>query len=136
MEVKMTPMIDVIFLLLIFFVCTAGFQAVEQILPTPLQLPGTVESDSPPDPELLDLDEIIVKISWDGRRAGWRINERDYASLDDVQTLLVSIGRLRKDLPVILDADGNVPIERVIDVYDACRRIGLEKIQFAASESS
>jgi len=136
MEVQMTPMIDVIFLLLIFFVCTAGFQAVEEILPTPLRLPGAIESESPPDPELLDLDEIVVKISWDGRRPGWRINERDYASLDEVQALLASIGRLRNDLPVILDADGNVPIERVIDVYDACRRIGLQRIQFAASETS
>ena len=35
---------------------------------------------------------------------------------------------------VILDIDGNVPLENVIDVYDVCRQIGLRRIQFAASE--
>ncbi|MEA1952290.1 MAG: biopolymer transporter ExbD, partial [Planctomycetota bacterium] len=33
LDVKMTPMIDVIFLLLIFFVCTASFQMLEEVLP-------------------------------------------------------------------------------------------------------
>ena len=37
------------------------------------------------------------------------------------------------ELPVILDVDGEVPLEDVIDVYDLCRRIGLDRIQFAAS---
>ena len=47
MEVKMTPMIDVIFLLLIFFVCTASFRAVEEVLPTNLSLPGAIGAESP-----------------------------------------------------------------------------------------
>ena len=34
MDSAMTPMIDVVFLLLIFFVWTASFQIVEQILPS------------------------------------------------------------------------------------------------------
>ena len=42
LDVKMTPMIDVIFLLLIFFVSTASFQAAEETLPTNLSLPGAV----------------------------------------------------------------------------------------------
>ena len=49
----MTPMIDVIFLLLIFFVCTASFQAPEQILPTNLRLPGSLDNLPPPDEALL-----------------------------------------------------------------------------------
>ncbi|MBN1589384.1 MAG: biopolymer transporter ExbD [Pirellulales bacterium] len=134
LEVRMTPMIDVIFLLLIFFVCTASFQAVEEILPTNLQLPGAVETAAPPDPDMLDLDEIVVRILWQDDQPRWRINERDYEKLADVRNVLVSIARLKNDLPVILDVDGNVPLEKVIDVYDACRQIGLRRIQFAASE--
>ena len=42
LDVKMTPMIDVVFLLLIFFVATASFQMVEHVLPSSLQaLPGS-----------------------------------------------------------------------------------------------
>ena len=33
-DVKMTPMIDVVFLLLVFFIWTASFQIVEQVLPS------------------------------------------------------------------------------------------------------
>lgn len=131
----MTPMIDVIFLLLIFFVCTASFQAVEETLPTNLQLPGALESRLPPPEELLDLDEIVVKILYDAGRPHWQINQRDYQDLAGVRGVLAQVARLKNDLPVILDVAGDVPLENVIDVYDACRRIGLSKVQFAASEN-
>jgi len=87
LDVKMTPMIDVIFLLLIFFVCTASFdpRAREEILPTRLSLPGTIESDLPIDPEMLDLEEIVVKVLWRDGRARWQINNRDYDRLGEVR---------------------------------------------------
>lgn len=133
LDVKMTPMIDVIFLLLIFFVCTASFQPVEEVLPTNLSLPGTVDSPVEIEDVLEDLDEIIVKILWTGDRPGWRINQREYGELDDVGSVLEAMAEVKLDLPVILDVDGDVPLENVIDVYDLCRRIGLQRIQFAVS---
>jgi len=129
----MTPMIDVIFLLLIFFICTASFRAAEEIIPTRLSLPGTIASDVPIDPEVEDLEEIVVEILWREGRASWRINDRDYARLADVRAVLTAASRVKTDLPVILDVEPPVPMEDVIDVYDLCRQIGLEKIQFAAS---
>jgi len=131
----MTPMIDVIFLLLIFFVCTASFQAVEEVLPTNLQLPGSLESQAPPPEDLVDLDEIVVKILFDDGRTHWQINHRDYQDLGVVRDVLAAVARLKSDLPVILDPDGRVPLASVIDVYDTCRQIGLRRIQFAASEN-
>ncbi len=139
-DVKMTPMIDVIFLLLIFFVCTASFRSPEQVLPTRLSLPGVVPSDVPPDPEQLDLEEIVVEVLWrnvDGRwRAQWQINDRDYGQLEEVRAVLVSVRQLKSDLPVILDVEPDVPMEDVIDVYDLCREVGLERVQFAASSEA
>jgi biopolymer transport protein ExbD len=136
-DVKMTPMIDVIFLLLIFFVCTASFRPPERVLPTRMSLPGTIESDLPPDPQLADLDEIVVKLLWrqtEGAwRAAWQINDRDYGRLADVRAVLAAIGQVKSDLPVILDVEGDVPMKDVIDLYDLCRQVGLEKVQFAAS---
>jgi biopolymer transport protein ExbD len=134
MEVTMTPMIDVIFQLLIFFVCTASFQAVEEVLPTNLSLPGSIGAAASVDPEVADMDEIVVKVLWTDGLAHWRINDKDYSRLADVCAVLTSVARVKSDLPVILDVDGSVPLENVIDVYDLCRRIGLVKIQFAASE--
>jgi biopolymer transport protein ExbD len=139
----MTPMIDVIFLLLIFFVCTASFdpRVREQILPTRLSLPGAIQSDVQIDPEIMDLDEIVVEVLWreiDGRwRAQWQINDRNYTSLADVGAVLLAVKDLNKDLksdlPVILDVEPDVPMEDVIDVYDLCREVGLLRVQFAAS---
>ncbi|MHC4179578.1 MAG: ExbD/TolR family protein [Planctomycetota bacterium] len=143
LDVKMTPMIDVIFLLLIFFVCTASFdpRVREQILPTRLSLPGAIQSDVQIDPEIMDLDEIVVEVLWreiDGRwRAQWQINDRNYTSLADVGAVLLAVKDLNKDLksdlPVILDVEPDVPMEDVIDVYDLCREVGLLRVQFAAS---
>lgn len=133
----MTPMIDVIFQLMIFFVCTASFQAAEEILPTSLTLPGAVGTGAPAEPELEDLDEIVVKVFWTDGRVRWQINQRDYGRLEQVRAVLVAIARrVKPDVPVILDVDGRVPMEHVIDVYDLCRQAGLEKIRFAASPAS
>ena len=140
LDVKMTPMIDVIFLLLIFFVSTASFQAVEEALPANLSWPGSGTAVDSIDLELEDLDEIIVKILWQEGRPGWRVELPGQQSgalaisnLKQLRGTLSSMAGLRSDLPVILDVQGEVPIENVIDVYDACRQIGLERIQFAAS---
>ena len=134
LDVKMTPMIDVIFLLLIFFVCTASFHPPEEVLPTSLSLPGAIDSPVPVEPELEDLDEIIVKVSWEDGRAVCRINQGEPRGLEAVRAVLVAIARrVKADVPVILDVDGQVPMEGVIDVYDLCRQAGLEKIRFAAS---
>ena len=133
LDVKMTPMIDVIFLLLIFFVCTASFRPPEEVLPTRLSLPGAIDSDVELDPEMLDLDEIVVKVLWREGRARWQINNRDHHRLGDVQAVLVAAFRVQPDLPVILDVEPAVSMEDVIDVYDLCRKIGLERVQFAAN---
>jgi biopolymer transport protein ExbD len=133
LDVKMTPMIDVIFLLLIFFVCTASFQPPEEVLPTHLRMPGTTESPVEVEPEWEDLDEIVVAILWREGRPAWEINGRECAHLGEVRAVLAAMAEVKIDVPVILDVDGIVPLEHVIDVYDLCRQIGLERVQFAAS---
>ncbi len=127
----MTPMIDVIFLLLIFFVCTASFQVIEEVLPTNLSMPGSVNTEI--DPLQEDLDEITVTVFRRDDRTAWQVNQRDYDRLEDVGAVLSAAAEIKIDLPVILDVDAEVPIEDVIDVYDLCRRIGLRRIQFAVS---
>jgi len=134
LDVEMTPMIDVIFLLLIFFVCTASFQAVEEILPTNLSLPGSIVSDAPIDPEVLDLEEVVVRIFRREGRLQWQVNQQDCGRLKEVRDKLAAVARVKVDLPVILDVDSDVPLENMIDVYDLCRQIGLERVQFAASD--
>jgi biopolymer transport protein ExbD len=131
-DVTMTPMIDVVFLLLIFFVCTASFQIAEQMLPTRLALPGGQAPEWEVDPEL-DLEEVIIQIQWRDAAPRWIVSGRPLESLEQVRTVLESIAAIDRGLPVILDVDASVPLSHVIDAYDLCRQIGLTKIRFAAS---
>ena len=62
LEIKMTPMIDVVFLLLIFFVWTASFQVVEYVLPSELStLLGNQAAVDVPPPEA-DFEDVVVRI--------------------------------------------------------------------------
>jgi biopolymer transport protein ExbD len=133
LDVKMTPMIDVIFLLLVFFVATASFRAIEEVLPTRFTLPGTVSSQVQIDPEIVDLDEIVIDVLWRGDQPRWEVVGVEYGSLAELGAVLRRTREIKSDLPVILDVEPPVPMEHVIDVYDLCRAVGLERIQFAAS---
>ncbi len=132
-DVKMTPMIDVVFLLLIFFVCTASFQIAESILPAGLVALGGSTADVEFDPEP-DLERVIVKITYREGRVGWLVNERPYDSLADVRSVLSAVAQIDAGLPVIIDVEPPVPLGHVIDAYDVCRLVGFDKIQFAASD--
>ena len=136
LDVKMTPMIDVIFLLLIFFVCTASFQPPEEVLPVQMPSSGAIAAEVEI-PEVADLGEIVVKVLWrrvgDEWHARWEINGRRYENLAEVETVLRAIREVKADLPVILDVEPPVPMENVIDVHDVCLKVGLEQVQFAAS---
>jgi biopolymer transport protein ExbD len=135
--ITMTPMIDVVFLLLVFFLWSASFQIVEYVLPSEVTaLAGTSDearTDDPP-PEM-DFDEIVIRIHWTGEAPAWSVNDAPVATLAEVRDYLARIARIKTDAPVILDPDPQVPLGDVIDVYDAARLEQFEKIHFAASEN-
>jgi biopolymer transport protein ExbD len=132
----MTPMIDVVFLLLIFFLWSVGSYVTEYVLPSQVSAAtGAGEQatlDEPP-PEA-DFDEIVIRIVWTGQAPAWTVNEAPVESLAQLRAHLANIARIKRDAPVILDADPQVPLGHVIDVYDAARLEEFEKVQFAASE--
>ena len=128
----MTPMIDVIFLLLIFFICTANFMPLEKLLSLDAALPGDVPAEIVlPDP--VDLDVVVVQIFFD-EKPYWQIEGNHPRTLYDVQTVMRQIRNIKPDIPVIIDSADNVPMENVIDIYDICRRLELTNILFAAGD--
>lgn len=136
LDVKMTPMIDVIFLLLTFFICTTSFRAAEEALPTNLLGSGAGPVELPPDPELEELEEIVVRVLWEGDQPLWHINDQRLAALADVRGVLAPLARVQTKLPVVLRVAGEVPLGTLIDVYDLCRQLGFERIQFAAGKQA
>jgi len=129
-EIQMTPLIDVIFLLLVFFVCTANFMPPEEVLPMDTTLPSEVTTEvALPDP--VNLDVVFVQLFFD-REPRWQVEGNQCTTLWEVQNILLSIRNIKADIPVIIGSADNVPMEDVIDVYDVCRRVGLSRIQFVA----
>lgn len=127
----MTPMIDVIFQLQIFFLCTAGFAVPESILPTRLPDTGGAQPvnvvQAPPDLQ-------IVELTLRGRGPAYTM-ELSRRRVPDRATLvedLARLGRISADLPIILDIGPEVILDNVVHAYDSCLRAGLRKIHFAA----
>ena len=133
LEIKMTPMIDVVFLLLVFFVWTASFHAVEYLLPSSLsqQLGNAAVIDSQDPPPEAEFEDVIVRILWQDDHVLWQVNGQDVLSLDEVKQRLQLVADIKADAPVILHPDEEVPVGDVIDVYDISRIAGFDKIQFA-----
>lgn len=130
-SVSMTPMIDVVFLLLIFFVCTASFQIAESVLPSPLDLPGNAVA-LPPELEEIELERVLIAVNQQGNAAWLTVNEQPCASLADLSQLLVALAKIDSRLTVLLDIAEDVPLGTAIDVYDRCRLAKFERIQFVA----
>jgi biopolymer transport protein ExbD len=75
LDVKMTPMIDVVFLLLVFFLWTASFRITEQVLPShvsasPAAQPAASQAPLPEE----DFDEVVIRVLWSDGSPSWEVN--------------------------------------------------------------
>ena len=134
LDSAMTPMIDVVFLLLVFFVWTASFQIIEQILPSEMssQLGSDPVDLAEPPPEA-DFDDIVVKIGWNGSSPTWTLNGQAVATVGALREKLTVLADIKNDATVILDPIAVVPLGYVIEVYDTAKLAGLVKVSFAVN---
>lgn len=137
LEIQMTSMIDVVFLLLVYFVWTASFMISEQILPSdvaaeaPRSTGAADKPDESPPPEA-DFDRVIVRIAWVEGGPQWLVNDEPLAGLAALRDQLTVIARINAAVPVILHPDPDVPLGDVIAGYDAVRAAGFSAVRFAA----
>ena len=135
LEVKMTPMIDVVFLLLIFFVWTSSFETPEYDLPSGLaEVPaGGSEANTQPPPPVEAFDEIVVKLLI---REGLPVIEfggQRMESVDALQTRLAEVIALGVQPPVIIDPESQVTMDRAVEAYDAACLAGADRVLYATS---
>ncbi len=129
----MTPMIDVVFLLLVFFLCTASFEQPEENLAASLvvesKTPGNEQAEAIP-PELEDVTIV-------GRSVGgfttWTVNEgRTTGDLGELAALLAQLVAIDRGLPVTIDPGDGVPLGDVVGAYDAARSAGFARVLMTA----
>jgi len=144
-DLPMTPMIDVIFQLVIFFMCAAHFKQIEGKLESYLPDKGLnpILDPRPPSPELrirLAEQGTVVVAYLEGREMGrFAADARRLEGLspawDRIAQEAAPFYRAnRKRDPrafLSIDAAPKVPFQYVVSTLDACRRAGIDSIEFA-----
>ena len=124
---QIAPMVDVVFVLMLFFMASAGVQVVEKELS--MNLPSGVgkASDVPSTP-------FIVDISGDGLVSA---NDFTYGNKDD-KNLQALRDKLKSDIdqfgdkdPVIVRPSPETTHERIMDVLNAAAAAHVSKLTFS-----
>ena len=120
-NIDMTPMLDVVFIMLIFFIVTASFVKEAGIDVNRPEAATAVKKDRA---------NILIAISDKGEI--W-INKRRI----DVRAVQANIERLHAENPqgtVVIQADKKATTETLIKVMDASRAAGVYDVSIAAQE--
>ena len=125
--INLTPMIDVILTLLIFFMAaTKLYDWDEQKLD--VQVPNVASAE----PLTEVPDDISLSISQDGKLA---FNE-DLVTLEELQQRLLTARKNYSDQGVKIRADGRVPHQNVAEAMSACHAAGIGRIMFSVHEAA
>jgi len=127
LELNLTPLIDVVFLLLIFFMVSTTFQKESEIS---LQLPKASDSS-----DETNVDSIEVVINAAGR---FYVNDQELVKSDaeSVQAALHKLTDGNRDIPLTIRADAQTPHQSVVTAMDAAGQLGMLRMSIATSQST
>lgn len=124
-ELNLTPLIDVVFILLIFFMVSTTFQKESEIK---IELP---EASADAVEEKKDVLELVIDA--EGR---YFIDQQQVVNTE-LETLQKAISKFlgdRTGIPVVIRADRRTPYESVVRAMDATSRLGLVQMSLATSQ--
>ena len=123
LDVNITPLIDVVFLLLIFFMVSTTFDRQSELN---IQLP---EASG----EITESDKVDIDI-FIGSTGKFTINNHELLN-NEIETLLRALREAAgndNEPRVIISADKNTPHQSVMTAMDAARQMGFVHISFSA----
>ena len=118
-QIDIAPLIDVIFQLLIFFMLSSSFTFQSGIK---VSLPKAVTSD------VIKDDHFIVTIT----RENVIYLNGVVTTMEELRKQLAKIVGSRHSL--LIKADRRASVGRIVDVWDLCRNLGIEKINIATNQ--
>ncbi len=121
-DVNLTPLIDVVFLLLIFFMVSTTFNRQAEIS---INLPkaSTEQAEAKEDPLTISIDA----------RGRYYVNNREVINTQP-STLKRAVREAagdRKNPPLIVSADANTPHQAVVTAMDVVRQLGFTHLSIA-----
>lgn len=127
LDVNITPLIDVVFLLLIFFMVSTTFDRQAQLK---VQLPEASAKT-----EQSVSDTIVLAIDAKGQ---YYINDKQLVNTTKktlIQALIKTMDN-NKELPLVLKADAKTPHQAVVTAMDAAAKVGLTRLSIATMETN
>ena len=129
-EIQLAPMIDVIFQLIIFFLCASTFNPPETELSVNLPAVPTEQTQKVDIP-----DEVEITILADG---GVVVMSTEYDTpgshqLPQLRSMLVQLAAISEKQPVIIAPHPEAYHGRVVEVLNACAAAGITSISFYAT---
>ena len=121
-EINMTPMLDVVFILLIFFIVTASF--VKE---------AGIEVNRPEAATAVKKERANILVAISDKGDIW-INKRKV----DIRSVQANIERLKAENPqgtVVIQADKKATTDTLIKVMDSARAAGVFDVSIAAQEA-
>ena len=120
-DLNLTPMIDCVFLLLIFFMVTTVFKQ-----------PYTLQVELPEARQATVVEEkkLVASISADGRM---EIN-REPVTAANIDQVLLREKQGTRSLTLIVRTDKDTKHKHLLDLFEAAKRVGIEKIPLATED--
>ena len=123
--INLTPLIDVVFLLLIFFMVSTTFDTTSQLK---IKLPEASENKT-----ISKVKPLYLMIDAKGR---FFINARELSSQKS-DALLFALQSVVKgsDTPIVIQSDASSPVQSLVTAMDVVGRLGLSQVSIATTRS-
>jgi len=127
-EIQLIPLVDVVLLLLIFFMVSSTFSFEGRIK---VQLPEANAAQDAPSAN----DTIVVTVTTQG---AYRVNERVLInnSPETLRNALLKVAGNSRDAPVTIRADAHATHQSVVTAIDVIGRLGFVQINIATLHES
>lgn len=122
---NLAPMIDVILVLTIFFMCATKFSGDERKFDLDLPPADAGAAVDGPRPEILE-----VEADGDVRLGG------EDVVIDDLQPRLAEIRESNPEVAVMIRGERAVPHGRMAEIYEACRGAGVRRVAISVRPRS
>ncbi len=127
-DIGLAPLIDVVFILLLFFVVTTTFTRETQLK---VDLPEAASGTPPQEAEKKQL-EVVIDVDGNFSLNGKPLIKHD---LNTLMAALTKESAGDTSLPMIISADGKTPHQAVITAMDAAGKLGFAHLRITTVEA-
>lgn len=120
-EMNLVPLIDVLVILIFFAFVTMQFRSVSTMNLTLPKVETAGKSEL--------RDSVSISITKEGVYTFQSGARSAQVSVQELERLIADIGRVSKDVTVLIRSDENTPLRHITEAMDICRKNGLNKIR-------